>query len=67
MSPVAGMVLLCDDYIKYHPAKSHELSVTTAEMYEVFVVANIVKGTIVATGTSRAAEYWGKLKNSAAE
>lgn len=60
------MVLLCDDYIKYHPAKSHELNVTTAEMYEVFVVANIVRGTIVVTYTSRAAEYWGKLKNSAA-
>ena len=31
---VASMVLRCDDCIKYHLGKSHELRVTTEEMYE---------------------------------
>ena len=44
---VASMVLRCDDCIKYHLGKSHELGVTTEEMYEIFAVANIVGGTIV--------------------
>ena len=39
---VASMVLRCDDCIKYHLGKSHELGVTTEQMYEIFAVANIV-------------------------
>jgi len=58
---VASMVLRCDDCIKYHLGKAHELSVTTDEMYEVFAVANIVGGTIVIPHTRRAAEYWEAL------
>jgi AhpD family alkylhydroperoxidase len=58
---VASMVLRCDDCIKYHLGKSHELGATTEEMYEVFVVANIVGGTIVIPHTRRAAEYWEEL------
>src|SRR5678809_1073295 len=38
---VASMVLRCDDCIKYHLGKSHEMGVTTEEMYEIFAVANI--------------------------
>ena len=60
---VASMVLRCDDCIKYHLGKSHELNVSTEEMYEVFAVANIVGGTIVIPHTRRAAEYWEELKN----
>ena len=52
---VASMVLRCDDCIKYHLEKSFEEGVTTAEMYEVFAVANIVGGTIVIPHTRRAA------------
>ena len=37
---VASMVLRCDDCIKYHLGKSHELGITTDEMYEIFAVAN---------------------------
>ncbi|MBE2230355.1 MAG: carboxymuconolactone decarboxylase family protein [Chitinophagaceae bacterium] len=55
---VASMVLRCDDCIKYHLGKAHELGVSTEEMYEVFAVANIVGGTIVIPHTRRAAEYW---------
>lgn len=61
---VASMVLRCDDCIKYHLGKSHELQVTTDEMYEVFAVANIVGGTIVIPHTRRAAEYWEELVNN---
>ena len=55
---VASMVLRCDDCIKYHLGKSHELGITTEQLYEVFAVANIVGGTIVIPHTRRAAEYW---------
>jgi len=58
---VASMVLRCDDCIKYHLGKSHELGVTTDEIYEIFAVANIVGGTIVIPHTRRAAEYWEEL------
>ena len=62
---VASMVLRCDDCIKYHLGKTHELGISTAEVYEVFAVANIVGGTIVIPHTRRAAEYWEELETSA--
>jgi AhpD family alkylhydroperoxidase len=55
---VASMVLRCDDCIKYHLGKCHELKITTEQVYEIFAVANIVGGTIVIPHTRRAAEYW---------
>ncbi len=58
---VASMVLRCDDCIKYHLGKVHELGVTTEQVYEVFAIANIVGGTIVIPHTRRAAEYWEEL------
>ena len=58
---VASMVLRCDDCIKYHLGKSHELGITTEQVYEIFAVANIVGGTIVIPHTRRAAEYWEEL------
>lgn len=58
---VASMVLRCDDCIKYHLGRSHELGISTEQMYEVFAVANIVGGTIVVPHTRRAAEYWEEL------
>jgi AhpD family alkylhydroperoxidase len=61
---VASMVLRCDDCIKYHLGKCHELGVQTNELYEIFAVANIVGGTIVVPHTRRAAEYWEALQAS---
>lgn len=61
---VASMVLRCDDCIKYHLGKCHELGITTAQMYEIFAVANIVGGTIVIPHTRRAAEFWEELGNN---
>lgn len=60
---VASMVLRCDDCIRYHLGKAHELGLTTDEVYEIFSVANIVGGTIVIPHTRRAAEYWEALQN----
>lgn len=60
---VASMVLRCDDCIKYHLGKCHELGVTKDEIFETFAVANIVGGTIVIPHTRRAAEYWEALEN----
>ena len=58
---VASMVLRCDDCIKYHLGTCHELGVTTAEILEVFSVANIVGGSICIPHTRRALEYWDEL------
>lgn len=58
---VASMVLRCDDCIKYHLGKSHEVGLSTAEIYEVFAIANLVGGSIVIPHTRRAAEYWEEL------
>jgi len=52
---VASMVLRCDDCIKYHLGKCHELGATT----------NIVGGTIVIPHTRRGAEYWEALQHEA--
>ena len=64
---VASMVLRCDDCIKYHLGKCHELGISTAELYEIFAVANIVGGTIVIPHTRRAAEYWEAMVTFKAE
>lgn len=61
---VASMVLRCDDCVKYHLGKCHELGITTAQVFEVFAVANIVGGTIVIPHTRRAVEYWEALQQA---
>jgi AhpD family alkylhydroperoxidase len=59
---VASMVLRCDDCIKYHLGKCYALGVDTAQVYEIFSVANIIGGTIVIPHTRRAAEFWEELE-----
>lgn len=59
---VASMVLRCDDCVKYHLEKCHQLGVTRAEVFEIFSVANIVGGTIVIPHTRRAVEFWDALE-----
>lgn len=58
---VASMVLRCDDCIKYHLGKCHELGVTTDQIFEIFAVANMVGGSICIPHTRRAVEYWDAL------
>ncbi len=60
---VASMVLRCDDCIKYHLGKCKEEGISTAEIFEVFAIANIVGGTIVIPHLRRAVEYWEALQN----
>jgi AhpD family alkylhydroperoxidase len=58
---ISSMVLRCDDCIKYHLGKCYEEGVATAELFEIFSVANLVGGTIVIPHTRRALEYWEEL------
>ncbi len=59
----ASMVLRCDDCIKYHIEKCHELGVSQEEIFEVFAISNIIGGTIVIPHLRRAVEYWEALEN----
>ncbi len=61
---VASMVLRCDDCIKYHLGKCKEEGISSAEMFEIFAVANIVGGTIVIPHLRRAVEYWDALNQT---
>ena len=61
MGLVASMVLRCDDCIRYHLEKCHTAGLTTDELFEIFMVANLVGGTIVIPHTRRALEYWEDL------
>jgi len=58
---VGSMVLRCDDCIKYHLGKCHEAGVNSDEMNEVFMIANLVGGSIVIPHYRRAVEYWDEL------
>jgi AhpD family alkylhydroperoxidase len=58
---VASMVLRCDDCIKYHLGKCHEAGINSDEMNEVFMIANLVGGSIVIPHYRRAIEYWDEL------
>jgi AhpD family alkylhydroperoxidase len=61
---VASMVLRCDDCVKYHLGKCHELGFNKDQIFEAFAVANIVGGTIVIPHLRRAVEYWNELDKS---
>lgn len=61
---VSSMVLRCDDCIKYHLQQCHENNVSTAEIMEIFGVANLVGGTIVIPHTRRALEFWDELQSA---
>jgi len=56
-----SMVLRCDDCIKYHIIKCHDLGVTKEEFFEIFSVACTVGGTIVIPHLRRAVEFLEEL------
>ncbi len=58
---VASLVLRCDDCIKYHLERCHELGVTTDELYDIMAVGNMVGGSICIPHTRRAVEFWEEL------
>lgn len=59
---VASMVLRCDDCIKYHIGTCYEIGVRKDEIFDVFMVANLVGGSICIPHTRRALEYWEALE-----
>jgi AhpD family alkylhydroperoxidase len=59
---VASMVLRCDDCIKYHVEKCWDEGISEAEMEEIFMIANLVGGSIVIPHFRRAVEFWDALK-----
>ena len=59
---VASMVLRCDDCIKYHLEKCYNEGVSDDEMNEIFMIANLVGGSIVIPHYRRAVEFWDDLK-----
>ncbi|QCK13634.1 carboxymuconolactone decarboxylase family protein [Mangrovivirga cuniculi] len=59
-----SMVLRCDDCVKYHLTKCHELNLSDDQVYEIFSVANLIGGTIVIPHLRRAVEFWNELKQS---
>ena len=61
---VASMVLRCDDCIKYHLGKCYDEGVSNSEMNEIFMIANLVGGSIVIPHYRRALEYWDELNTS---
>ncbi|WP_017256742.1 carboxymuconolactone decarboxylase family protein [Pedobacter arcticus] len=59
---MASMVLRCDDCIKYHLGKCYDAGVNSDEMNEIFMIANLVGGSIVIPHYRRALEYWDELQ-----
>lgn len=58
----ASLVLRCDDCVRYHLRRCHELQARTEEVVEVFSIASIVGGTIVIPHLRRAVEFWEALQ-----
>ncbi|MEQ9300761.1 MAG: carboxymuconolactone decarboxylase family protein [Cyclobacteriaceae bacterium] len=57
-----SMVLRCDDCVKYHLGKCHDLGASRAEVEEVFSIATLIGGTIVIPHLRRAVEFWDELE-----
>ena len=64
MGLVASMVLRCDDCIKYHLLKCHNLGMNKEELFEIFSIANVVGGSIVIPHTRRALEFWNDIETT---
>ena len=58
---VASLVLRCDDCVKYHLGKCHEVGLTKEQVVESLSIATLVGGTIVIPHLRRAYEYWDEL------
>lgn len=58
----SSMVLRCDDCVRYHLGKCHELGLSKDEVFEVFSIATLIGGTIVIPHLRRATEYWELLE-----
>src|SRR5579871_894930 len=56
-----SLVLRCDDCVKYHLGKCHEVGLKTEEVHEAMGVATLIGGTIVIPHLRRAFEFWEEL------
>ena len=63
---VASTVLRCDDCVKYHLGKCHELKIEKAAVFETLEIATLIGGTIVIPHLRKAYEYWEFLENNSA-
>ncbi len=59
---VSSLVLRCDDCVKYHLGRCHEVGVTKQELMETLSIGTLVGGTITIPHLRRAAEYWEELE-----
>jgi AhpD family alkylhydroperoxidase len=58
---VASLVLRCDDCVKYHLGKCHELKISKDEVLEALSIGMLVGGSIVIPHLRRAVEFWDDL------
>ncbi len=59
---VASLVLRCDDCVRYHLETAFQIGVTKDEIFDLFMVANLVGGSICIPHTRRALEFWEALE-----
>ncbi|MBW3544168.1 MAG: carboxymuconolactone decarboxylase family protein [Bacteroidetes bacterium] len=57
-----SMVLRCDDCVRYHLEKCHQLGYSNEQMYEIFSIATLIGGSIVIPHLRRAVEFWEALQ-----
>mgnify|MGYP000350871059 CR=1 FL=1 len=60
-----SLVLRCDDCVKYHLGRCHDIGVSRAELLEALAIGNLIGGTIVIPHLRRAVEYWDELEKLA--
>jgi AhpD family alkylhydroperoxidase len=58
-----SLVLRCDDCVKYHLGKCHDVGLTSAEVQEAMGIATLIGGTIVVPHLRRAFEFWEELQH----
>lgn len=58
----ASLVLRCDDCIKYHIIRCHELGVTVEELDETLAISLIIGGSITIPHLRKAFQLWDELQ-----
>lgn len=62
-----SLVLRCDDCVKYHLGKCHELEYNSEEVVEAMSIATLIGGTIVIPHLRKAIEYWDQINTNVSE
>ncbi len=60
----SSLTLRCDDCVKYHLQRCHDVGFTTLEVNEAMSVACLIGGTIIIPHLRRAFEFWEELQNN---